>query len=52
MIDNGILNFNKPVMTMSNLSFEHPLSNEELLNLQNLLSSPIALSQIYFFNDL
>ena len=52
MMDNGILNINKPVMTMSNLSFEHPLSNEELINLQSLLSSPIALSQIYFKDDI
>lgn len=52
MIDNGILNFNKPVMTMSNLSFDHPLSNEELINLQNLLLSPIALSQIYFKDNI
>lgn len=48
MIDNGILNVNKPVVMISNLSFDHPLSNEELFNLQNLLSSPISISQIYF----
>jgi len=49
MIDKVGLNIiSKPVMTVSNLSFEHPLSNNELIELKNLLSSPIALSQIYF----
>lgn len=52
MMDNGILSINKPIMTMSNLSFEHPLSNDELFNLQKLLSSPIALSQVYFKDDI
>lgn len=52
MIDNKILKVNKPVMMMSNLSFDHPLSNEDLFNLQNLLSSPIGLSQIYFKDDI
>jgi len=51
MIDNRGLNINKKVITMSNLSFDHPLSNIELLELQNLLISNISLGQIYFKDD-
>lgn len=51
MIDNGILNINKPVSMTSNLSFDHPLSCEELFNLQNLLISSFPLSQVYFKDD-
>ena len=48
MIGNVGLNDNKSVIMMSNLSFDHPLSNIELLDLQNLLISGIPLGQIYF----
>ena len=48
MIGNVGLNDNKSVIMLSNLSFDHPLSNIELLELQNLLISGIPLGQIYF----
>ena len=41
MIDEVRLNINKPVIMMSNLSFDHPLSYMELVELQNLLISNI-----------
>lgn len=52
MVDNIGLNINKPVIMMSNLSFDHPLTYEELYNLQILLSSPSIISQVYFKDDI
>lgn len=52
MIDNLRLNPNKPIIVMSNLSFDHPLSNVELIELQNLLSSSVSVGQIYFKDDI
>lgn len=37
---------------LSNLSFDHPLSDLEIGELINLLSSPMNLSQIYFKDDI
>ena len=51
MIDNVGFNINKQAMMTSILSFDHPLSNEELFNLQNLLTSSFPLSQVYFKDD-
>lgn len=51
MVGNERLNINKPIIMMSNLSIDHPLSNFELLELQKLLISDIQLSQIYFKDD-
>lgn len=52
MVDYMELNAKKPVALISNLSFDHPLSANELFELQNLLSSPILLSQIYFKDNI
>ena len=52
MIDDVRLNTNKKVIMMSNLSFDHPLSNIELIELQNLLTSGIPLAQIYFKDNI
>lgn len=51
MIDNERLNINKQVIMMSNLSFDHPLSNIELMELQNMILSGIPVAQIYFKDD-
>lgn len=52
MIDSVGLNINKQVKMMSNLSFDHPITNNELIDLQNLLSTPISISQIYFKDNI
>lgn len=46
------LNIENKTKLLSNLSFDHPLSDSELSDLINLLASPINLSQIYFKDDI
>ena len=52
MIDNVSLNINKQVKMMTNLSFDHPLSTKDLIDLQNLLSTSMGISQIYFKDNI
>lgn len=48
MID---LNLNSRIVPISNLSFDHPLSDLEMNGLIETLSAPIALAQVYFKDD-
>lgn len=52
MIDMVDLNLNNKTMLLSNLSFDHPLSDLEINDLIVILSGPISIAQIYFKDNI
>jgi len=52
MIEKERFSVNNQTMMLSNLSFDHSLSSKEFYDLQNLLFSPVVLSQIYFKDNI